>query len=239
MQGIELSSTLEEKTQFRVQTADIMDVAARIKNSTSWTPSGTQVQAGTKNGQIGQWAEDVAITRGPEAAAFKRATSPSGSSRHNLSSATTPVENTCIPPCNPPTSLRTNAPNAGSFSESASSMKSGDTPPVLVDLLDGRKASSSRNATIPMGAKTSILRSPASETRKIVEKAEVSSTSPSIAPFSQIHRLVEPRSTRKRSKKEDIILLKASVVNGFKCPPWDKPPSSDEFLANEGIELFS
>lgn len=55
---------------------------------------------------------------------------------------------------------------------------------------------------------------------------------------SHIHRLTEPVSTRKRSKKEDIILLKASVVNGFKCPPWDKSPSPTDFLPQNGQGLF-
>jgi hypothetical protein len=33
-------------------------------------------------------------------------------------------------------------------------------------------------------------------------------------------------------------LLKASVVNGFKCPPWDKTPAAADFLPENGQELF-
>jgi calpain-7 len=55
---------------------------------------------------------------------------------------------------------------------------------------------------------------------------------------THIHRLTEPLSTRKQSRKEDIILLKASVVNGFKCPPWDKTPAAADFLPENGQELF-
>jgi hypothetical protein len=61
---------------------------------------------------------------------------------------------------------------------------------------------------------------------------------PSVASYSHIHRLVEPASTRKKSKREDIILLKASMVNGFKCPPWDKNPLPSEFVAQQDTELF-
>lgn len=61
---------------------------------------------------------------------------------------------------------------------------------------------------------------------------------PTLASRSHIHRLIEPRSTRMRSRKEEIILLKASVVNGFKCPPWEKIPGPAEFTLQDGQELF-
>lgn len=81
--------------------------------------------------------------------------------------------------------------------------------------------------------------SPVLQVQPTPVKANAAPTSPSVAPYSQIRRLVEPVSSRKRSKREDIILLKASMVNGFKCPPWDKTPGSDEFLATQGAEPFS
>ena len=59
-----------------------------------------------------------------------------------------------------------------------------------------------------------------------------------LASPAHVHRLSEPISTRKRSRKEDIILLKASVVNGFKCPPWDKVPAAAEFLPEDGQDIF-
>lgn len=52
-------------------------------------------------------------------------------------------------------------------------------------------------------------------------------------PVSHIRKLREPVSSRKRTTKEEIILLKASFVNDMKCPPWDKIPSADEFVAND------
>lgn len=69
-------------------------------------------------------------------------------------------------------------------------------------------------------------------------KVEKMSVAPATVSYANIHRLAEPISNRKRSKKEDIILLKASVVNGFKCPPWDKTPSTSEFLLQGGRDAF-
>ncbi|EMD68824.1 hypothetical protein GGP41_008813 [Bipolaris sorokiniana] len=64
----------------------------------------------------------------------------------------------------------------------------------------------------------------------------VSEASPSRAAAShpQIYRLREPVSSRQPSKREEIILLKASMVNGFKFPPWTKEPSADEFASRHG-----
>ncbi|KAF9731412.1 PALB protein [Paraphaeosphaeria minitans] len=55
---------------------------------------------------------------------------------------------------------------------------------------------------------------------------------------SHVRKLREPVSSRKRTTKEEIILLKASLVNGVKCPPWDKIPSADEFAA-DGSGFFT
>jgi calpain-7 len=83
---------------------------------------------------------------------------------------------------------------------------------------------------------------PSSSTAVIAAAARPASETPiapHLASHSHIHRLTEPVSTRKRSRKEDIILLKASVVNGFKCPPWDKNPSPTDFVPQDGQELFT
>lgn len=68
---------------------------------------------------------------------------------------------------------------------------------------------------------------------------QTAALSPSTAPHSQIHRLREPVSTRKLPAKESIILLKASMVNGFKFPPWDKTPSADEFTSEENVAPYT
>lgn len=83
-------------------------------------------------------------------------------------------------------------------------------------------ASSSRTAPAP--------------SRPVLMKA--TSSSPTVAPYSHIHRLSEPIPTRKRSKKEEIILYRASMVNGFKCPPWQENPLASEFVLGDSSEPF-
>ncbi|OAK95249.1 cysteine proteinase [Phaeosphaeriaceae sp. SRC1lsM3a] len=94
---------------------------------------------------------------------------------------------------------------------------------------------------LPPVAKFSALSEPADalqdQTSTMRDKAH--SSSPSKTVYSHVHRLTEPISTRRRAKREDIILLKASMVNGFKCPPWDRNPSPDEFVAIRNTELFT
>lgn len=69
--------------------------------------------------------------------------------------------------------------------------------------------------------------------------ANEAAPSPAAASQSQIYRLREPISSRELSKREEIILLKASVVNGFKFPPWTKDPPADEFATRDGEGQFT
>ncbi|KAK3702819.1 cysteine protease [Vermiconidia calcicola] len=50
--------------------------------------------------------------------------------------------------------------------------------------------------------------------------------------------LQEPQSTRKLPNHEQILLLRASYLNGFKFPPWTTPPESSEFELKDGESLF-
>ena len=71
--------------------------------------------------------------------------------------------------------------------------------------------------------------------------AEVAARNPlsNVSSQTRIRRLLEPVSTRSRSTREGIILLKASLVNGFKCPPWTSNPTSTEFTRQTDDELFT
>ncbi|KAH8724621.1 hypothetical protein GQ44DRAFT_750131 [Phaeosphaeriaceae sp. PMI808] len=86
---------------------------------------------------------------------------------------------------------------------------------------------------------TSLLPTPPIPHRRgsVTQKDEDSTTLSSTS-YSRIRRLVEPLSTRKRSRREDIILLKASMVNGFKCPPWAKNPPPSEFVPSQDVKVF-
>ncbi|ORY12783.1 hypothetical protein BCR34DRAFT_563354 [Clohesyomyces aquaticus] len=56
---------------------------------------------------------------------------------------------------------------------------------------------------------------------------------------SQVRRLKDPISSRKLAKREEILLLRSSVVNGFKFPPWDKNPATSEFVLQPESALFT
>ncbi|KAF2466646.1 calpain-like protease palB/rim-13 [Lindgomyces ingoldianus] len=56
---------------------------------------------------------------------------------------------------------------------------------------------------------------------------------------TQVRRLKEPISTRKLARKEEILLLRSSVVNGFKFWPWDKNPATSEFVLEPGADFFT
>lgn len=50
--------------------------------------------------------------------------------------------------------------------------------------------------------------------------------------------LSEPRSTRQQSKAEQILVLKASQLNGFKFPPWTDAPRAEQFQFATGKDFF-
>jgi calpain-7 len=51
--------------------------------------------------------------------------------------------------------------------------------------------------------------------------------------------LVEPKSDRKLPTSEQILLLRASQLNGFKFPPWTNPPQDSDFRLSSGQEPFT
>lgn len=53
-----------------------------------------------------------------------------------------------------------------------------------------------------------------------------------------IRKLTEPDSVRVLSQKEEILLLRASKLNGFTFPPWRAPSDSAEFALVNGAEAF-
>lgn len=57
-------------------------------------------------------------------------------------------------------------------------------------------------------------------------------------PKTKARVLKEPQSKRKLPTSEQVLLLKAGYLNGFKFPPWTTPPEPSEFELCEGEELF-
>ena len=69
-------------------------------------------------------------------------------------------------------------------------------------------------------------------------QAPLPESNASSAPSSKIRILKEPQSRRKLPTSEQVLLLKAGYLNGFKFPPWLAPPEPSEFELREGEELF-
>jgi hypothetical protein len=263
MKALKLSSDANEKKRLKAQCSDIMNVAGRIKNDANWTPQGEPPRATTKNAQIGQWAAEV-VTAQSSAGLEDTASQPS-LSRRGLSSTTAPVDNLSVPSGNISTSSFSLVTRSeyGQERSYVSRCPAPGAPALLLDLSDDPFPSSRVDSGAPTNARhegrpnakpppvagaqmqssalvnaSAFSTSPTQRFGRSVAEEGATSATPSTAAYSQIHRLAEPISTRKRSKREDIILLKASMVNGFKCPPWDRNPSPAEFAAEQGVELF-
>jgi hypothetical protein len=57
-------------------------------------------------------------------------------------------------------------------------------------------------------------------------------------PRKAVAQLKPPLSTRRRTTKESIILLRASMTQGSKYPPWENDPTSAEFEQQPTAEKF-
>lgn len=238
-----------------------MDVADRIKKSKDWTPLVKPQPEDTKHAQIGQWAAKVepSISPGP---GYGGTASPQSSSLYTTSPSAVPA-NTGSASGNSSVSF----PSQDVLGASLYRDDSGQASTPLIDLSNDQPSlpfrdSWSTNADMRRKGRSDITGgdgmnigvspqsarrapSPAPPTTLTLQQlktepaaAAASPIAPKLASPSHIHRLTEPVSTRKRSRKEDIILLKASVVNGFKCPPWDRTPAPTEFVQPNGQELF-
>ncbi|GAB1743442.1 hypothetical protein NU219Hw_g9271t1 [Hortaea werneckii] len=72
-------------------------------------------------------------------------------------------------------------------------------------------------------------------TSSSVDQHGDSRTSP---PANRARRLREPKSSRQLPNREQILLLKAGYLNGFKFPPWSNPPDPNEFELKDGESLY-
>jgi calpain-7 len=262
MKALKLSSTPDEKKQLKAQCGEIMNVADRIKNTETWEPQVKPRPASSKSEQIGQWAAEVAVTA-DAVDAFEDLTSQSSSSRYGLSSTTAPVAyvhetigkssaSSISALVHRTTVFPTDSPKQAAPEPSTLLIDLSDDLPQLDKtsaLTDASYEDSpntkrghgidTQNVPVPTMRVSAPPKEPTPVLQPKLPTAQAAPLSPSVAPYSQIHRLPEPVSSRKLPPKESIILLKASMVNGFKFPPWDKIPSTDEFALQTGVELFT
>lgn len=59
------------------------------------------------------------------------------------------------------------------------------------------------------------------------------------AAFIAAREFKEPSSSRTLPRSEQILVLRASILNGAKYPPWTKEPTPDEFIPKDGEPLYS
>jgi hypothetical protein len=262
MKALKLSSNPDEKKQIKAQCREMMNVADRIKSAETWTPLVAPHSSRSRDERVGQWTAQVAgsATTGT---AFEDSATRSNTSRCDISSTTGPADGPAASGKSSASSLSAlvHIPDASStvpFVKQA--VRQGtmpvidflddtfpvDVPSALTDALHkdssdakngyDHQTKDARNAELNPSA-TPHSSSPHPQPK--ASTPQTAALTPSTVPHAQIHRLREPISSRKLPAKESIILLKASVVNGFKFPPWDKTPSADEFISEEGVAPYT
>lgn len=262
MKALKLSSNQDEKKQLKAQCGEMMNVADRIKNTETWTPLVAPHPSSSRDERVGQWAAHVAGSATP-GTVFEDSTTRSNTSRCDISSTTWPADGRAASGKSSASSLSAFVHHRD-VSSTVSLVKQAvcsgfiplidlsddtfqvDVPSTFTDALhkDGPGAKNGydhhtkdvRNAELNSSA---TPHSSSSHPQPKAPSPQTAALTPAIVPQTQIHRLREPISSRKLPAKESIILLKASVVNGFKFPPWDKTPSADEFISEEGVAPYT
>jgi calpain-7 len=253
VKAIKLSSSVQEKKELKAKCGAIMDTADRIKKSENWTPLAPPVRQ-----SVEQWAADVLPGSPPHEASSAQSMSSvladlslnsTGNTRatsgksHTLSSTTLQASQNMHDPAD----LRIS--KSGIFDSHVGLSKR------RLDLLNMNPASplvNNQPKANPQGdgyvndglsiaqslVVTPKLDQPSASPPMHIQCDE-QHQGPPIASQPRVRKLAPPVSTRKLTKKEQILLLKASVVNGFKCPPWDANPASSEFALGEEAEMFT
>ncbi|KAL5116824.1 cysteine protease [Pleosporales sp. CAS-2024a] len=268
MKALKLSANSNERKLLKAQCSDAMNTASRIKSDDNWTPAAKSHPVSSGKLDINQWAANV-DSASSTSTGLGNSTSQSSASHHAHSSANEPIDKlstTSGDAGNISTSLssvtvRSKQTHALThiLPRSQTDGHNHLTDLLVDDFLSPNQVDSGastdtryedrpptkhdRAADAPSSSEVALSSSPV-PTPALPPSASVhnevsASASPSMAPYSSIRRLVEPASTRKRSKREDIILLKASIVNGFKCPPWDNNPPSEEFVLGQSEGLYT
>jgi calpain-7 len=224
-------------------------MAERLKNTAEWAPLVKPSTKKDKHEQIGKWVADVAVSADP-AHTFRDIASQSSISRdqeaNTMPENTHTAPNSSVSPVSLPIrSVGVNEP-APIYSQPLSHLPDNRLPQShgtnQMTSTSGQHNDSLQtdqrgtNTVAPSGT---VQSTPALASHRSSSATKVAVSSLSTAPNSRIHRLREPISTRKRSKKEEIILLRASRINGSKCPPWNHEPESTEFVLQQGEALFT
>lgn len=262
MKALKISSDPDEKKELKAQFTTVASVAERIKSCAAWVPPTNPAPSPkaqhepriqrprTKSEEIGEWADDVALSS-PADSATKKAVSRTSSSLIDLSQSGASAPHTVPASGNSPSSTSSVLFKGRNIQRLATdglaqpdlSLKSlVDPASQNFDFTSSAHAHTDTQVedggSVAVESVASTTAFSANAFNLKAHKGKLPHAAPSATSFSHIRRLAEPTSSRKRTKKEEIILLKASVVNGFKCPPWDKAPASNEFVL-EGYNQFT
>lgn len=219
MKAVKLSTDPREKKLLNKRFNAAADVARSVK-SNKWTPSKTlsdsqsathqaALQPKSKADGIGLWAADAAQSASH---VLKASESQSADATKNafLAARITPQS---VPPQN---------------KSSIASPSNGPLPVSTQNNFNHENVLANHSPDTSHTEPDKIIqRDPMFHPQQSMQR-EVQQRS-SKASVAHVRKLHEPISSRKRTTKEEIILLRASLVNGVKCPPWDKIPSADEF----------
>ncbi|KAJ8111713.1 hypothetical protein OPT61_g5757 [Boeremia exigua] len=232
MKALKLSSDPDEKKQLKAQCGVLMDVADRIKKSSDWTRLTKQPET-NNNAQIGQWMANV-DSSGTPVPAYEETVFSESSSTYSF------------PRTAAPANARSTSGNTPFSSVSFPSQVSPDGSLYrddprqalnpLIDLSDDRLP--------PTHGHSSNFNTDTQRKDRFQIHGRDAGLSPDAghkAPTLSANSIQQPQNPQSRGeqKKEEIILLKASAVNGFKCPPWDKNPAPTDFTPQDGQKLFT
>ncbi|KAF2105952.1 hypothetical protein BDV96DRAFT_508599 [Lophiotrema nucula] len=263
MQATKLSHDPQEVKDLKAQCSAIITAATNIKSSQNWKPAPplSLVHDKGKNADIDRWAADVAKSVEPttthEFPRSVRSKSPSHNAGLLVSTmkTTTPAMNGQV---SAPITKGNSSPALSAYENAQYVVGSQGVRKV-----DGHSGNGGFGGHGGVGERGGLgglgdlgglddfseggvelgntddqhFSRPGTDIQGNPAKASSASNALHGKSETTVRRLKEPVSTREMAKKEQIILLRASVVNGFKFKPWDKPPTSEEF-ALEGDGLF-
>ncbi|KAF2444119.1 cysteine proteinase [Karstenula rhodostoma CBS 690.94] len=234
MKAVKLTTNPTEKKQLNQRFNAVADVARSVK-SNEWTPLKPVITTRPQQQQahvasrpkskadgIGEWAADVAQS-------FDH--TPSGSPPQS----TDPTQGTSSR-----TRVATQSILPLGKSSTTCPSPSPSQHPTLISAHASAKHENSRGDHSGRTSQSQLDLAAQDDQRSRIREITQQELRPtgSRTLVSHVRKLREPISSRKRTTKEEIILLKASLVNGMKCPPWDKNPSADEFAA-DGFGFFT
>jgi hypothetical protein len=220
-------ATAIEKKELRSQAKLALDKADQIKKCDLWNPAplidfGNPIDRTSKGKNVLNSLSSIAT----ETASAAPSTPPQHTGREPArANSTSPDLLIDLTP--EPAQPRKGSQSLLPFSPKKDTSKNG-TPKLDTQKLEAPKLDMPKLDTPKLD--TPKLDTPKLDTPKL--------DTPKLDTPKKVAQLKVPVSTRRRTRKEEIILLKSSAVHGFKFPPWEDNPPSTEFEQRGATERF-